>query len=296
MEVEEDNCIAYLDTKLYHMGHNIRFDWYSKDTSSGRIINFNTTQPKAQIINTAKSLIYRILTISDEEFHDKNERLIMNILMNNSFPRKHILSLVDEMKRKIGQRDRIITTGVTEPRAFFSVKFIPNLMDNKTLKTIKTNDNTYFAFKPNTTLNTIFSKTKAPIEQQQQNNIVYEIPCKGDKNENCTLVYIGTTKRSLQTRMTEHKTDIEKEKARTALSQHIIDTGHTADFDGVKILDKERRERTRMTLESLRIQEKITKTMNHKEDSDNISASYSVAITKKTVIINLSYVYFVFMC
>ena len=58
------------------------------------------------------------------------------------------------------------------------------------------------------------------------------------------------------------------------------ETNHKPDFDKVKILDKENRETKRYTLESLRIQQKITKTMNTKEDKDNTHCSYSVVINQ----------------
>lgn len=286
IEVEKEKSIAYLDTKLHHAGNKISFDWYTKETSSGRIMNYNATQPKSQIINTAKSLIHKILTLSDEQYHDDNIIRITRILINNSFPKNLINHLIKDSKRKINSNKHNVAKNVPviniddneRRKTFFSVKYIPGLIDNQTLKTTLATQDICFAYRPNQTLSTIFSKTKTPIEQQQQNNVVYEIPCKGDDNQSCDLVYIGTTKRALQMRIGEHKNDIEKEKANTALAQHIIDTGHTADFNNIKILDTEKRERTRMTLESLRIQEKITRTMNLKEDSDNISASYSAAI------------------
>lgn len=93
-----------------------------------------------------------------------------------------------------------------------------------------------------------------------------------------TTKYIGTTKRSLETRIGEHKKDIEKQKETTALSNHVLKTGHIADFNQVKILDKENIEKKRYTIESLRIQQKADYTMNFKEDTDNIKASYRVAI------------------
>lgn len=282
MESECENQIAYLDTKLHHIGNSIKFDWHAKSTSSGRIMNFNATQPKSQIINTAKSMIQRILTISDDQYHTKNTKEIIEILTNNSFPKKLTLQLIDETKRIIKTRKNKQTTLNTDSntdRIFHGVKYIPGLIDNKNLRTTMTTKNICFAYKPNRTLSAIFSNTKHPIEKQQQCNVVYEIACKGDGNESCDRVYIGTTKRMLQTRMNEHKIDIEKKKEKTALSQHIANTGHTADFDDVRILDRERKEKKRLTIESLRIQQKIERTMNVKEDTDNISSSYSVVIS-----------------
>lgn len=79
-------------------------------------------------------------------------------------------------------------------------------------------------------------------------NVVYEIGCKGNEREQSNKIYIGTTKRKLQTRINEHEADIEKGKESTALAQHIKESGHKAYFENVKILDKEKRLNKRYTL------------------------------------------------
>ncbi|XP_075158034.1 uncharacterized protein LOC142231304 [Haematobia irritans] len=284
IEMEHNKQIAYLDTKLHHRENEIKFDWFSKETSSGRIINFNSTQPRNQITNTAKSLIRRILSISDEEFHGKNFKIISRILSTNSFPKKLIEELINEIKGKIKHDSQELDVikghnDATAETVFYSVRYVPGLTDKKHLKPIIQTNNICFAYKPNSTLSCIFSKVKSPIDKQQQSNVVYEIPCRGNNNEPCDLLYIGTTKRNLHTRVNEHRMDIEKKKESTALSQHILRHGHTADFENVRILERENKERKRLTLESLRIQQNIDRTMNVKEDTDNLSVSYRVAIS-----------------
>ena len=134
------------------------------------------------------------------------------------------------------------------------------------------------AYKANKTLNTIFTNTKSTINKLQQNNVVYEIKCLGNNEQQCEKVYIGTTKRSLETRIKEHETDISKEKESTGLSQHTKQYEHTAELHGVKILDKEKRSTTRYTIGSLRIQHKREYVMNNQEDFDNANFIYSLAL------------------
>ena len=47
---------------------------------------------------------------------------------------------------------------------------------------------------------------------KKQNNVVYEIKYLGNNEQQCEKVYVGTTKRSLETRIKEHDTDISKAK------------------------------------------------------------------------------------
>ena len=104
---------------------------------------------------------------------------------------------------------------------------------------------------------------------------MHEITCEGNDREQCNKIYIGT--RALATRVGEHRQDITKNKQTTALAQHCAEL-HVPDFDNIKILDREKRLSTRFTLESLRIQQKLTKTINTKEDTDNISSIYVTAL------------------
>lgn len=93
------------------------------------------------------------------------------------------------------------------------------------------------------------------------------------------MIYIGTTKRTLGTRIMEHKNDIEKGRETTALALHAKNCKHTINLKKVKILNREKKENKRYLIESLRIQQKINKTMNTREDKDNIKHQYSIAIT-----------------
>lgn len=55
------------------------------------------------------------------------------------------------------------------------------------------------------------------------------------------LVSVGTTKRTLVTRITEHEADIKKQKTNAAFAQHTLEMGRSADFAKTKILDRERK-------------------------------------------------------
>ncbi|XP_075150777.1 uncharacterized protein LOC142224885 [Haematobia irritans] len=161
IEMEHNKQIAYLDTKLHHREGEIKFDWFSKETSSGRIINFNSTQPRNQT--------------------------------------KLIEEVINEIKGKIK----------------YSSEELDFIKDHNNV----TAEKVFIVY------------VKTPIDKQQPSNVVYEIPCRGNNNEPCDLLYIGTTKRNLHTRITEHRMDIKKKKESTALSQHVLRHGQTADFE-----------------------------------------------------------------
>ena len=276
IEHEQNNSIAFLDIKIHKLDNKLITNWYSKPTSSGRMMNYLSTQPQNQKLNTAFNFINKVLTISHDKFKDDNIKKIRTTLRKNNYPTKITNNLLDKYFNKKTNKKLTQSDLPPDDSQYFSISFIPTLTDNNQLKEIISSEKIKFAHKPNFTLRSIFSQKKDKIENQQQHNVVYEITCKGNDKEQCNRVYIGTTKRSLATRVGEHKNDIIKNKQTTALAQHSTELQHVPDFENIKILDKEKRLNTRFTLESLRIQQKLTKTINTKEDVDNISAAYTI--------------------
>ncbi|XP_075167739.1 uncharacterized protein LOC142239876 [Haematobia irritans] len=280
IEKETNNCLPYLDVKLHRNNDKISTEWYTKSIASGRIINFHSTQPFKQKINTAMSLIQKSIKLSDQQFQTANLKKVENILLKNSFPQYIINNLIKksttQTQKSRNNTDDNKTLGNT--MKYYSISYIPKLTETTMLKEIVEDQQTTFAHKPNKTLSTIFTQTKTKIEKTQQSNVVYEIKCIGNDEQPCNKYYVGTTKRSLATRVTEHEADIRKGRHTTALAQHCIELGHKADFESVKILDKERKENKRYTLESLRIQQRVQCAINRKEDKDNTNAAYILAI------------------
>lgn len=277
-EIEENEQLPFLDARIHKKDNRIIFDWYRKELSSGRIINFHSTQPKRMVINTAKNFIRKILTISDVQFQNKNIEIIKDTLHKNSFPTQIINTLIEDFMYPNNQKPRNENDGNT--KKFFSISYIPSLTDSKTMRAIINSDDARFAHKPNTTLRTLFTNTKGKTPKMEQNDVVYEIACKGSEasGETCDMFYIGQTKRTLKTRVAEHEADVKKGKQTTGLSQHMKEKKHTADFTNVKILDIEKRKNKRMTLESLRIQQKGELSMNTKEDINDINLVYSLVL------------------
>lgn len=261
MEAEANLCIPFLDVMVHRKNDSIALDWYAKPTSSGRLINYLSAQPFKYKINTAKNLIHKILTISHQQFKETNICKIKKILSSNNYPHHLIQSLIEQKVTEINKKqNRTPTTKTTDgTKQYHSVTYIPKFHQQLNHEINTNNPNIKLAYRTNCTLSSIFTQTKTPIKLHQQNNVVYEITCKGSENEDCNKVYIGTTKRALGVRLSEHESDIKKKKNSTALAQHVLTSGHTADLANVRILDKEKRERTRYTIESLRILQKREK-------------------------------------
>lgn len=278
LEIEEGGQINFLDTKIHKTNSQFIIDWHTKPYSSGRLINFHSNHPRYQIMNTAKNLIDKVLKISDQKFHKTNLTKIKNILKQNCFPNNIIKTLTNTTIRPTNRNQ---TQEGGKNKYYSSIAYIKNLTDKQTLHT-SIGQTTDIALKPNRTTNDLFSNTKSKIEKERRCNVIYQIQCNGNENEICTNTYVGTTRRHLGTRLKEHAKTIEQKKPSTALAQHMIDKNHTADLTTTKILDREGKQNKRLTLESLYIKMHQKKTVNKKEDFDNISAAYNALLEQQT--------------
>ncbi|XP_067633768.1 uncharacterized protein [Eurosta solidaginis] len=279
IETEKDNKLAFLDVEVSRKNKNLLMNWYAKSIASGRIINYHSNHPWKQKINTTTNLIRKVILLSNEDFLTDNIKQIKKILFKNSYPSSLTDRLIQNTVNRVHQKDNNTQQDNTKKK-YIGVNYIPGLTENEILHKTINNKNINYAHKPNNTLKKIFTRTKDPVTKEEQTDVVYKITCNGNENEKCNKCYIGTTKRQLGIRINEHKKDAENKKTSTGLAQHLTKSKHVADFSNVKILDIERREKTRMTLESIRIQQQLQNAMNFKEDFDNISSAYSAIIQR----------------
>lgn len=274
IEKENNQKLPYLDMQIIKDNERLKTNWYTKSTASGRLINYHSTQPTQMKTNTAKNLVKKVLQLSDDKFKNENINKVRKILTMNSYPPFIINNIIN----KTLSTEKHESDKQKNENNFYSVPYIPKLTETTTLKSIVHDDKAVIAHRSNVTLRHLFTNKKTKINTTKMDNVVYEIKCGGKEGETCNKLYIGTTKRMLGVRLAEHEADIRKGKETTALAQHIKDSGHKANFENVKILDKEKNEQKRFTIESLRIQEKIKNTLNTKEDQDQIKLQYSIAL------------------
>lgn len=282
LEEENNYTLPYLDTAVTRDNGKIKVDWYQKPTASGRIINFHSKHPKRMIINTAKNLVNRVLSISDEEYHSKNKIKISNILKKNCFPGKIITELIN----KFTEQKRTNDETNKENNIYKSLIYIPNMSERLEKSNIFNKNQFTVAHKTNNNLRTIFSNIKSKIPLIEKHNVVYEIKCDGNSGETCGKVYVGTTKNKLKTRLSAHKSDMKLRNnnlmQKTALANHCKINNHSPNLDNVRILQRENNYNKRMTSEMLHIVNIPTnKRINFKRDIEgNCAQSYRHLLEK----------------
>ncbi|XP_067613178.1 uncharacterized protein [Eurosta solidaginis] len=283
IEVEKDGQLPYLDTLINRRNNKLYIDWYRKPTASGRLINYYSKHEKSTIINTAKSFIRRVLTISDRMYHKKNITIIKKTLEDNEFPS----SLVNKLVRNFYTRAR----NERKPeeannKIYKAITYVPRIAERIKRSDLYDKEKVKIAFTYNNTLKQIYSNTKDRIPKDEKSNVIYRIPCNGDGSHVCEKVYVGTTKLKLKTRISGHKSNIKlrnnASENKTALTAHCKDTGHYPDFQNVTILDIEKQYNKRFTMDMLHIMNTPNdKRINFKSDTDQCAYAYRNLLLKQ---------------
>lgn len=223
-----------------------------------------------------------MLSLSDAEFHRNNKRKIHNILLNNNFPRKLADKLIRDYDKKVGNNYKV----AVEPKIYKSLTYVPDLSERFEKSKLFNGENITIAHKTDNNLSKIFSKTKDKIEMMDKSNLIYQIPCSGSLTEECDMVYIGTTKNKLRTRIAGHKSDnklkLSNPTQKTALVKHCLENKHYPNFNDVKVLQTELNYKRRYILEMLNIiRTKTTQRINFKSDIESTCSNNYIHLVNK---------------
>ncbi|EZA48133.1 hypothetical protein X777_14399 [Ooceraea biroi] len=108
-------------------------------------------------------------------------------------------------------------------------------------------------------------------------NVVYKISC-----EDCNASYVGQTKRKLQTRVKEHRNDINKKfGSPSVISTHRLESGHEFRWGHVVILDEESSYKRRLVSEMVNIKRQV-KPLNLQSDTQFLSEEYLTVLVSLT--------------
>jgi len=150
---------------------------------------------------------------------------------------------------------------------FCIIPYIKGFSSKLTTSLLKHNFN--IAYRCNNKLNTFIKTNKDPLPHLNQCNVVYEIAC-----NDCNATYVGQTKRQLNTRIKEHRQNINKKTDISVISEHQVNTGHNFNWDDdTKILDVENSYNKRLISECLHIKRQIN-SINKKTDFESFPDMY----------------------
>ncbi|VDQ06096.1 unnamed protein product [Trichobilharzia regenti] len=207
-----------------------------KPTNSDRCLDYYSAHPFTIKVTVVKNLISRAKRlVTEEEDISKERKLVQSTLESNNYPK-------DSIKRNLKWDDK----DESKPAAknWVSTAMIPYRKETSDeIKRILNDHNIRVYFRATNILRSLLVKIKDKIEQENQQNCVYQINC-GD----CNAVYVRETSRQVNIRLKEHKqcpkvvpktsAVLKKLENNSAIALHLIETGHKIDFDKTKVLQK----------------------------------------------------------
>ena len=249
-----------------------------KKTFSGRLLSFLSQHPLCHKIGIIYSLVDRAILLSHPYFHQKNLELCINILLDNGYPLEVIFNKIN-LRLKTLYNGKLSYTSDTRHgipndvstsdtrKKFFVIPYIKKV--SEVAASVIDKSETIIGYRVINKLNKFVKVHKDVNQLAVNNNVVYKIPCKG-----CNASYVGQTKRQLRTRLKEHMNNIKLDPTKhSVISEHIIDCGHSFDWNKVSILDSESNFHKRIISEMIHIKEQKNG-INSNKDTELLDNSY----------------------
>jgi len=268
MEIGGDN-LDFLDLTILKINGRLISNWYRKPTFSGRFLNFHSHHPFTHKRGTILSLVDRVILLSHPRFHQQNFDFVIRVLLENGYPLDVIFSTIrrrlharcDSNSRNVLQND--------QNQPFFVIPYV-SAIANKFIKFFKNISFTRLAFTCYRKLNTFIKVHKDSLPISSRPNVVYKINC-----SDCDASYVGQTKRTLGTRISEHRSHIRRvSKQPSVITDHRLLTNHDFDWDSVEILDEEINYKKRLVSEMIFIK-KQKRGLNLQGDTDLLDPIYN---------------------
>lgn len=277
-EIERNGRIPYLDIEIIKgNGGTLTTNFYQKPTSSNRLLNWDSAHPKIQKSSMAYGYISRVLTLSSKQYHYDNLSRIYEVLLSNGYPFQLIKSLISKFVRR--KSNFVEQDDDKTAYRYKGMMYVNQLSENLRKLFIRFDPELRIGYKPSKTMDSITKIRNGIIQPGDNFGVVYSFGC-----NDCDGIYIGQTGQFLKNRIKQHKSDSKSKTIftktnTTAAVQHMLNTGHKFNFDGVKVLAKQQQLNKRLVLETLHINSQRSKSVNLKADIDNMNPVYSQVLS-----------------
>ena len=266
-EKMENNTIPMLDVKIVVLEDgSIKTEVYRKATHTNHYLHFTSHHPLSQRMGVVRTLLDRARTVvSLPEDLEKEENTISQALRTCHYPAWAITNVQKMSQQSINKtskgrpkKSQAETTG-----GQITLPYVKGLSENIASTLRKHRIST--SYKPLMTIRRLLVHPKDKVEDAKKTGVVYKIPC-----GSCPKVYIGETGRKLETRLSEHESDVENnintgvrtrtarlasttEEHDSAITDHLLEENHVPNWQP-KIMAREPYKLDRKIMEAITIQ------------------------------------------
>lgn len=263
MESETENKLPFLDTLVIrNEDQSISTEWYTKQISSGRLLNYFSFHPISMKLNVASNFIKRVTQITTNKALNLQKHTIRQHLRQNNYPTGLINRLLNNI-RKITtppasphtppsstaqnipeseddhnpaqtSNQQIVNANCSQPqqqhsKIYRSIPCIPQLSSAITRTIAPDYPQIQLTHRPIVTTQSMLRPVKDPVPPSQKSCVIYSIPC-----SECQQVYVGMTRNQLKTRLSGHRSNLKKYAS-------LLETRPTnphADYEISHLMDK----------------------------------------------------------
>ncbi|UYV71762.1 hypothetical protein LAZ67_9000298 [Cordylochernes scorpioides] len=238
IEKENNGSLPFLDILFTRNRTGFTTKVYRKPTSPTQYLHFASNSPISHKITVVRTLTKRAFThCSSKIEYNKELKSIENQLLKSGYPLPFI------KRNRYKQR-----TPRNNSNQYISTCYLPYTESTITIARKLKSFGIKTIFRGSPSMGSILRNpiTKS-TDQKQKKDLVYQIPCL-----NCNSVYIGETSRDLSIRIKEHQRNISKLNPNSLIVDHVRETGHTPDFNNIRILHTNAKTKTqRLILEAI---------------------------------------------
>jgi len=266
------NELNFLDLTIIKKDGGMIFNWFRKPTFSGRFLNFYSQHPFSHKRGIIYSLVDKVILYSHPTFHKENMNLIVNILIDNGYPLEVIFATIRKRLHSRFHNNSYKSKDHSETCSYFSIPYVFSIA-KKFLGFFKNISFSKLAFSGYNKLNKFIKVHKDFLPTFSRSNVVYKINC-----SDCDASYVGQTKRTLNTRISEHRNHIRKNTPQASvITNHRLQFNHDFDWDNVRVLDEEMNYNKRLISEMIYIK-KQKKGLNAQTDTELLDPIYNELI------------------
>lgn len=273
VETEKGGQLPFLDILVIRKQRNLELQIYRKPTDTNRVIPNTSNHAYQHKMASFNHMVHRMLTLPiSQEGLQKEMRLILEIANKNGYPRKMIMDLIN--KRKRGLRRTTLTTLITEQQPLRRIAMEYNRISHSLRPRLKQYGIDVVYSSRDNKLGTLLGSTKDPVDNMSKSGI-YKITC-----PDCNKIYIGQTRRNLETRFKEHIREAELAEKRpttdfrSKVAEHMATENHTVSRADIKIVNHIKDTRRLDVAESMEIYRTPSNTLLNKDLGNGFSSLF----------------------
>ena len=240
---KEEGRLAFLDVLVTCSRDQLSTAVYRKPTHTDRYIRYHSHHHPRMLTGVMRGMCDRALRICDNTSKQPEMEHLARVFKANGFLEKLVRKTLSKPRR---QQIHELPPKEEEPPKTLHIPYVHGLSEKigKTCACLGVKA----VFKPQSTLKQLLVKVKQKMPEEKKKEVVYQVPCK-----DCRKVYIGETKRTLKTRISEHKQAVKKGDEKNGIAVHAHTTNHSIDWEGAWVHGTARGFWKRRTMEAIQI-------------------------------------------